>query len=106
MKGLKTEEFIEKSKLIWGNRFDYSLSNYLSGNVKVLIICKEHGEFLQRASAHLNGQGCMECRLEKRRSGLETFLNRCFEIHGDKYDYSLVTKYVNSVRLYHIFKTS
>lgn len=96
MKKLTTEEFIEKSKLIHDYKYDYSLSNYLSGNVKVLIICKEHGEFLQRASAHLDGQGCMECRLEKRRTGLETFLNRCFEIHGDKYDYSLVTKYVNS----------
>jgi hypothetical protein len=59
MKKLTTGEFIEKSKLIHDYKYDYSLSNYLSGNVKVLIICKEHGEFLQRASAHLNGQGCM-----------------------------------------------
>lgn len=55
MKKLTTEEFIEKSEIIHDYKYDYSLSNYLSGKVKVLIICKEHGEFLQRASAHLDG---------------------------------------------------
>jgi len=97
MTKLTTEEFIEKSEIIHDYKYDYSLSNYLSGKVKVLIICKEHGEFLQRASAHLDGQGCMECRLEKRRTGLDAFLSRSYEIHGDEYDYSLVTEYVNSL---------
>ena len=96
MKKLTTDEFIEKSEIIHDYKYDYSLSNYLSGKVKVLIICKEHGEFLQRASAHLNGQGCMECRQKKGRTGLDVFISRCFEIHGDKYDYSLITEYVNS----------
>ena len=45
MKKLTTEEFIVKSKLIWGDRFDYSFVEYKTSNDKVKIICREHGEF-------------------------------------------------------------
>ncbi len=96
MRKLTTEEFIQNSNKIHNYKYNYSLSKYLSGKEKLVIICKEHGEFLQRASAHLEGQGCMECRLEKRRTGLEVFLSRCFEIHGNRYDYSLIKEYNNS----------
>lgn len=96
MTKLTTEEFIEKSNTIHNFRYDYSISKYTSGKNKITIICNEHGEFSQRASAHLEGQGCMGCRLENRRTGLELFLERCFEIHGDKYDYSLIDKYTNN----------
>jgi hypothetical protein len=76
MKKLTTEEFIKDAKLIWGNRFDYSLSNYLSGKAKVLIICKEHGDFVQRASAHLDGQGCPSCRVSKGELEISKILNK------------------------------
>ena len=59
MKKLTTEEFIEKSKLIWGDKYDYSLADYVNSSLKIDIICKKHGVFTQRASAHLDGQGCM-----------------------------------------------
>ena len=96
MKKLTTDEFIEKSVKIHHNKYDYSITKYLSGKDKVKIICKEHGEFLQRASAHLDGQGCISCRLDNRRTGLEVFIERCIEIYGDRYDYSLIDKYTNS----------
>lgn len=95
MRKLTTEEFIEKSIEIWGNRFDYSLVEYENNKKKVKIICPKHGEFEQRASAHSTGQGCPECKFEKRRTGLGEFLIRCEEVHGDKFDYSLVTEYKN-----------
>lgn len=96
MSKLTTEEFIEKSKYIHGDKYDYSLVEYKGVSYKVKIICQEHGEFEQRASAHSSGQGCPECKLEKRRTGLDEFLIRCKEIHGDKFDYSLITEYKNS----------
>ena len=92
----RKELFFKRCFEIHGDRYDYSITEFKSSNDKVKIICREHGIFEQRASAHLNGQGCMECRLEKRRTGLDVFISRCFEIHGDKYDYSLITEYVNS----------
>ncbi len=88
--------FFKKCYETHGDKYDYSLTKYINTNLKVKIICKKHGEFLQRESAHASGQGCMECRLEDRRIGLDLFLNRCYEIHGDRYDYSLVSEYKNS----------
>jgi hypothetical protein len=89
--------FFKKCYETHGDRYDYSKTEYINNNIKVKIICKKHGEFLQRASAHASGQGCMECRLEDRRIGLDLFLNRCYDIHGDRYDYSLVSEYKNNI---------
>jgi len=89
--------FLSKCSEVHNNKYDYSLVEYKNTTHKIKIICKEHGEFLQRPSSHLEGKGCMECRLNKRRTGLDNFLQRCLDIHGDKYDYSLVDKYQNSL---------
>lgn len=95
----KTSEFIEKSKKIHGNRYDYSKVNYLGSNTKVCIICAEHGEFYQLPSNHLSGKECLKCsykkRGEKQVHGKELFIEKSRKIHGDKYDYSDV-EYVNS----------
>jgi len=56
-----TEEWIEKAKLIHGNKYDYSKVNYVNAKTKVTIICKKHGEFLQSPSEHLSGKGCKYC---------------------------------------------
>jgi hypothetical protein len=61
VKKMNTEEFILKSKLIHGDKYDYSLVEYLNNRTKVKIICKKHGEFLQKPNNHLNGQNCMKC---------------------------------------------
>lgn len=56
-----TEKFIEKSKLIHGERYDYSLVDYKNRNALVKIICPVHGEFEQSPSGHLSGKGCKIC---------------------------------------------
>lgn len=63
-----TEEFITKSREIHGDKYDYSLVNYQGEDVKVSIICPEHGEFVQRAGNHIRkggkpnkGAGCPIC---------------------------------------------
>lgn len=40
-------EFIKKAKLKHGDNYDYSKVEYINATTKVIIICKEHGEFLQ-----------------------------------------------------------
>ena len=47
-KKLTTEEFIEKSKEVHNEKYDYSKVNYINNRTKVCIICPIHGEFLQR----------------------------------------------------------
>lgn len=58
---LTTEVFIEKAKLIHGNKFDYSLVEYNGYENKVSIICPKHGNFEQSPHNHLSGYGCKMC---------------------------------------------
>lgn len=91
----RINNFYKKCLEVHLDKYDYSLVEYRNTSSKIKIICRKHGEFLQRASAHLDGQGCMGCRLDNRRTGLELFLERCIKIHGDLYDYSLIKEYNN-----------
>ena len=93
------EEFIEKSILVHGDKYDYSKADYINGNTKIIIICKVHGEFEQIPQCHLIGQGCSKCShingAEKRKTTLEEFIEKSILVHGDKYDYSKV-KYIDT----------
>lgn len=60
-----TKEFIEHAISIHGNKYDYKLVKYINNNVKVKILCKEHGEFEQRPADHLSNKGCPICRESK-----------------------------------------
>lgn len=89
------KEFEAKARKMHGNKYDYSLVDYDNATTKVRIICPSHGEFLQEPSCHLNGNGCNLCALEhssssKRNCAMESFEKKAREVHGNKYDYSLV----------------
>jgi hypothetical protein len=100
MKKKTREEFIIKAKEVHGDRYDYSLVNYVNNNTKVKIICPEHGVFEQAPVKHVNArQGCSICgniiTHNKQRKSKEEFIIKAKEVHGDKYNYSLVD-YVNN----------
>ena len=42
---LTTEEFIERAIKVHGDRYDYSKTKYVNHRTKVIITCKEHGDF-------------------------------------------------------------
>jgi len=97
-KDKKTEYFIKESKLIFGDKFDYSLSRYINSESPITIICKEHGPFKTTKHNHhrnIDSGGCPECGIKemvdkKRNKYASEFENKAREIHGNKYDYSLV----------------
>jgi len=89
-KGLGQETFIKLSKELHGNKYDYSQVIYQTNKKKVKLGCPIHGFFEIQAAAHLNGQGCGECGRSAQRSNTEEFIENAIQIHGDKYDYSLV----------------
>jgi len=89
------DEFIKKSNLVHNNKYNYSLTKYVNSYTKVKIICPEHGEFEQNPSSHLKGTMCQMCYADSRKTSKENFIKRSKEIHGDRYDYSLV-EYNNS----------
>ena len=92
------EDFIQDAIEKHGDKYDYSKVEYVKSNIKVCIICSEHGEFWQKPSNHLNRQGCPKCGNENKgeycRSSKEGFIKKAGKVHGDKYDYSKV-EYVN-----------
>jgi len=99
------DDFINKSKEIHGDKYDYSNLNFQSLNQKVNIICnrcKKIGRgniFIQSPKKHMLSQGCPKCAIDTKKIpnklSQETFISRAKEIHGDLYDYSKVN-YINS----------
>ena len=89
-----TEKFVEKAKKKYGDKYDYSKVEYNGYNVKVCIICQEHGEFWQTPDRFLQGRGCPRCGLELMKKSLtktsDEWIEEARKIHGDKYDYSKV----------------
>lgn len=59
---LNNEIFIQRAKLVHGDKYDYSKVNFVNMKTKVCIICPEHGEFWQTPTNHLyNIEGCPIC---------------------------------------------
>ena len=94
-----TNQFIENSKLVHGDKYEYSLVEYINNKTKVKIICFDHGEFEQVPISHINGSGCPKC-IGRNKTTFE-FIQGCKLIHGDKYDYSLVdyTGALNKIKI-------
>lgn len=92
-----TEDFIKKAKEKHGNKYDYSLVEYVNNVTKVKIICKEHGVFEQTPIWHLNRGGCLSCSNNYGKLTTEHFIERAKEKHGNKYDYSN-TVYIGALK--------
>ena len=73
---LTTNKFIEKAKNIHGDKYDYSLVNYINNNDKVTIICKKHNTFLQSPTTHLSGAGCSKCKSSRGEQIIINFLKK------------------------------
>jgi hypothetical protein len=101
MKGKKitNEEFIEKSRIIHKNEYDYSLVKYVRCKDKVIIKCQKHGEFLQMAKSHLEGARCLKCKKEKMAMTTDEFIVRSEKMHGKIYDYSKVEYRKNHIKV-------
>jgi very-short-patch-repair endonuclease len=92
---LDTDSFIEKAKVIHNDKYDYSKVKYVNTDTQIIIICREHGEFIQIPDFHINRKcGCPKCSNNVKLNILE-FIEKAEKIHGNKYDYSKV-EYVNN----------
>lgn len=94
-----TEQFILEANNVHNNFYDYSKTNYINRNCKVIVICPTHGNFFQRPADHLRGSGCPKCRrLElslSRRNDKEDFITKSKTKYGEGFDYSKVI-YINN----------
>ena len=94
MKKMTTRDFIIKAINIHDDKYDYSLVDYKTSHEKVKIICTTHGIFKQTPNNHLHAQGCPKCTNNKKMTTRD-FIAKAINIHGNRYDYSLVN-YKNS----------
>lgn len=104
-KTISQNKFIKKAQEIHNKQYDYSKVDYIKNTDKVIINCLIHGDFQQSPASHLRGSGCPECGKLKisaeKGKDTEYFIQKAKEVHGDKYDYSLVeyTKSKNKVKI-------
>lgn len=61
---LTTDQFVEKSRAVHGDKYDYSDVVYQGNRVPVVIKCPIHGRFEQVPYVHLRGNGCPVCGME------------------------------------------
>lgn len=87
-----TEWFINKARIVHGDKYDYSKASYKNYYTPVVLVCPKHGEFSAKPRVHLHGCGCPECGREKSaRSHLltnEEYIEKARAAHSDRYDYS------------------
>lgn len=91
---LTQEEAIHRFRAVHGDTYDYSKVVYQNNRTKVTIICLKHGEFEQSPSDHMSGKGCKQCGIIQctnlRQLTQKEAIQKFYDTHGDKYDYSKV----------------
>ena len=95
---MMTTKFIEKAKEIHGDKYDYTIVQYINAKTKVNILCKIHGKFELTPNKHLSRKdGCRECgrakSADKQRMTTTEFIEKAKLKHKDDmghplYDYS------------------
>lgn len=88
------EQFIAKAKEVHGGVFVYEDIKFVSLNKSVVITCKAHGRFIQRAVSHIKGSGCSACSKCKKMDKA-AFVKKAKLVHKGCYTYDKV-KYKNT----------
>lgn len=86
----KTREvFIHEMNSIYGDSYDFSISNYSGTHNEVDVICKKHGVFRRTPHELLDGKGCKVC-CKNMKLDTDSFILKAKEIYGDLYCYDNV----------------
>lgn len=85
------ETFINQAKEIYGEKYAYEKVDYKNNKEKVIITCKEHGDFEVRPDNFLHGHGCLKCSILKKPQCLpwttEEFIEKAKQIYGNTFTY-------------------
>lgn len=94
---LTTKEFITKAKQVHEDKYDYSKSVYTKSTIKLIIVCKVHGDFPQLPTDHTRGCGCPKCG-KRFHHTTNDFIEKARLIHGDNFDYSKTDYVKNNIK--------
>lgn len=93
---ITTEEFIARAITKLGNKYDYTKTVFVNSTTPLIITCPVHGDITKRPNTiTVNGSGCKRCAVETtagayHKKDTSWFIETANNIHGEKYDYSLV----------------
>lgn len=89
-KKLTNNDFIERSRIVHNNFYDY-VEEYRNSHTPIKISCPIHGEFEQKPYSHLQGYGCSKCGINKasdsNRKVISNFIEDSNKIHNNFYSY-------------------
>jgi hypothetical protein len=95
----KTEYFINQSKKIHGDKYNYNEVIYKNSNNKVKIYCNKHKKyFYPTASNHLRNRGCSKCGDES--GGLKNAIHSTGWTYTNWEKAGLKSKYFDSYKVY------
>lgn len=87
MEKITREEFLEKFRVLYGDKYDYTLSNLEQRKEKIIVYCKVHQHyFCVSIFEHTRGVGCTKCSNKYKMTNFEA-RNFCYEKYGDLYLY-------------------
>ena len=92
----KTEYCIKQFKEKHGDKYDYSLVEYVSQKSKVKIICPLHGIFEQVPDTHKKGEGgigCKSCGITRKTQTPEEIIDRLERDNFDGSTFELVSSW-------------
>lgn len=89
------EKVIEEANKAHNNFYSYDKTVYVNNKTPMVVTCPIHGDFLTIPTNHIfYKEGCPKCGGTMRKT-LDEFIENAKKVHGDLYDYSLITEYVN-----------
>ena len=88
IKNVEQDYFINKSKKIFGDKFNYSKTIYKNKKDRIILICNIHNnefEIEPKSHYHSNSGGCSDCNNEIKNKNL---LINLYNKYNDKFDFS------------------
>lgn len=100
-KRLTTEEFINRVKKKYGDKFTFEKTEYVTKNKRVIVTCKTHGDINVIPDGFIRfSSGCSRCNGNEITKA--DFIKKSIEVFGDVYDYSNV-EYINTTTKVEVF---
>lgn len=70
--GMGKNEFVRRANLIHNNKYTYEKMDYVNWKTSLKITCPIHGDFMMMPYSHLDGGGCLKCRMERTKNSKYT----------------------------------
>lgn len=83
-----TDTFVKDANIKHNFKYTYAKTKYIHNQTKIIITCKEHGDFEQKPLEHLIRKvGCKKCAKCYSYTTNE-FIEKASKIHSNRYEYS------------------